>query len=88
MGAIWLAIGLIYPIASGRPLEMSGLISLGLVFIIAGLANRSKWKKKPELLIGTPGRVLELITAKKIKTPNIKNLFETTQESIIGRQAA
>lgn len=43
-------------------------------------------KKKPELLIGTPGRVLELITAKKIKTPNIKTLvFDEVDQLIQGQ---
>lgn len=32
MGVIWLVTGLIILIAAGRPLEMSGLISIGLVF--------------------------------------------------------
>lgn len=43
-------------------------------------------KKKPELLIGTPGRVLELITAKKIKAPNIKTLvFDEVDQLIQGQ---
>ncbi|MCJ7615321.1 MAG: hypothetical protein MUO43_02155, partial [Desulfobacterales bacterium] len=50
MGVIWLAIGLVVPLISGRPFEMSGLISLGLIFTLMGLANKSKWKKKPEQL--------------------------------------
>ncbi|MCJ7734269.1 MAG: hypothetical protein MUP11_06950 [Anaerolineales bacterium] len=44
MGVIWLAIGLIIPLFSGRPFEMSGLISIGLIFTLIGLANKSKWK--------------------------------------------
>jgi predicted membrane channel-forming protein YqfA (hemolysin III family) len=50
IGVIWLAIGLAYPLVSGRPFELSGLITLGLIFTIAGLANKSKWKEKPEPL--------------------------------------
>lgn len=43
-------------------------------------------KKKPELLIGTPGRVLELITAKKIKASNIKTLvFDEVDQLIQGQ---
>lgn len=43
-------------------------------------------KKKPELLIGTPGRVLELLTAKKIKAPNIKTLvFDEVDQLVQGQ---
>lgn len=43
-------------------------------------------KKKPEVLIGTPGRVLELITAKKIKAANIKTLvFDEVDQLIQGQ---
>lgn len=43
-------------------------------------------KKKPELLIGTPGRVMELITAKKIKTPNIQTLvFDEVDQLVQGQ---
>ncbi|MFR3686377.1 MAG: DEAD/DEAH box helicase [Enterococcus sp.] len=43
-------------------------------------------KKKPELLVGTPGRVLELITAKKIKAPNIKTLvFDEVDQLVQGQ---
>lgn len=39
LGIVWLPIG----IATDNP----GLLGLGAVFLIAGLANRSKWKKEP-----------------------------------------
>ena len=43
-------------------------------------------KKKPELLVGTPGRVLELIMAKKIKAPNIKTLvFDEVDQLVQGQ---
>lgn len=43
-------------------------------------------KKKPELLIGTPGRVLELITAKKIKASNLKTLvFDEVDQLVQGQ---
>lgn len=43
-------------------------------------------KKKPEVLVGTPGRVLELITAKKIKAANIKTLvFDEVDQLIQGQ---
>lgn len=43
-------------------------------------------KKKPELLIGTPGRVLELITSKKIKAPAIKTLvFDEVDQLVQGQ---
>ncbi|MBO0452810.1 DEAD/DEAH box helicase [Candidatus Enterococcus murrayae] len=43
-------------------------------------------KKKPELLIGTPGRVLELITAKKIKASTIRTLvFDEVDQLIQGQ---
>lgn len=43
-------------------------------------------KKKPELLIGTPGRVLELITAKKIKASAIKTLvFDEVDQLVQGQ---
>lgn len=43
-------------------------------------------KKKPELLIGTPGRVLELITAKKIKAAHIQTLvFDEVDQLIQGQ---
>lgn len=43
-------------------------------------------KKKPELLIGTPGRVLELITAKKIKATNIKTIvFDEVDQLVQGQ---
>lgn len=43
-------------------------------------------KKKPEVLIGTPGRVLELITAKKVKAANIKTLvFDEVDQLIQGQ---
>lgn len=53
MGIIWLAIGLAYPLVFGRPFELSGLIALGLIFTIVGLANKSKWKEKSEPLTKT-----------------------------------
>lgn len=43
-------------------------------------------KKKPEVLIGTPGRVLELITAKKIKAAKIRTLvFDEVDQLIQGQ---
>lgn len=43
-------------------------------------------KKKPEVLIGTPGRVFELITAKKIKAPNIKTIvFDEVDQLVQGQ---
>src|SRR5699024_5763936 len=43
-------------------------------------------KKKPEVLIGTPGRVLELITAKKIKAPTIKTIvFDEVDQLVQGQ---
>ncbi len=39
LGIVWLPIG----IATDNP----GLLGLGAVFLIAGLANRSKWKEEP-----------------------------------------
>lgn len=43
-------------------------------------------KEKPELLIGTPGRVLELITAKKIKAAHIQTLvFDEVDQLIQGQ---
>ncbi len=45
IGVIFLSFGLIIPIVTGEPLELSALISLGLVFTIAGLVNHKKWKK-------------------------------------------
>ncbi|MFC4771128.1 DEAD/DEAH box helicase [Enterococcus hermanniensis] len=43
-------------------------------------------KKKPELLVGTPGRVLELISAKKIKAPAIKTLvFDEVDQLVQGQ---
>jgi len=46
IGVIWLAFGLGYPFVTGRPFELSWLTTMGLVFTIAGLANKSKWKEK------------------------------------------
>ncbi|NQU30953.1 MAG: hypothetical protein HQ525_09835 [Anaerolineae bacterium] len=40
LGIVWLPIG----IATDNP----GLLGLGAVFLIAGLANRSKWKEEPK----------------------------------------
>jgi len=40
LGIVWLPIG----IATDSP----GLLGLGAVFLIAGLANRSKWKEEPK----------------------------------------
>lgn len=51
MGVVWLATGIIIPLVSERPIEISGLISLGLIFTLMGLANKRKWKEKPEQLI-------------------------------------
>ena len=45
IGVMWLAIGLAYPFVLRRPFELSALIILGLIFTIAGLANKSKWDK-------------------------------------------
>jgi superfamily II DNA/RNA helicase len=43
-------------------------------------------KKKPELLVGTPGRVLELISGKKIKAPAIKTLvFDEVDQLVQGQ---
>ncbi|MDT2613727.1 DEAD/DEAH box helicase [Enterococcus dongliensis] len=43
-------------------------------------------KKKSEVLIGTPGRVLELITAKKIKAPTIKTIvFDEVDQLVQGQ---
>lgn len=43
-------------------------------------------KKKPEILIGTPGRVLELITGKKIKAATIQTLvFDEVDQLIQGQ---
>lgn len=43
-------------------------------------------KKKPELLIGTPGRVLELITARKIKAANVQTfVFDEVDQLIQGQ---
>ncbi|MTD37659.1 DEAD/DEAH box helicase [Erwinia sp. CPCC 100877] len=51
--------------------EWAALIQLKSLTLIGG-ANVSrqveKLKKKPEVLVGTPGRILELIKAKKIKS--------------------
>jgi len=40
LGIVWLPIG----IGTDNP----GLLGLGAVFLIAGLANRSKWKEEPK----------------------------------------
>lgn len=43
-------------------------------------------KKKPELLVGTPGRVLELLKSKKIKAPNIKTIVFDEVDQLLGSQ--
>ncbi|MBP2098379.1 DEAD/DEAH box helicase [Enterococcus rivorum] len=57
--------------------EWGSLIQLRTQSLIGG-ANVSrqidKLKKKPEVLVGTPGRVLELIKAKKIKSHLLKTI--------------
>ncbi len=40
MGLVWLIVGF--------PLKNQGLILLGLIFVIIGLVNKSKWKKNKQ----------------------------------------
>lgn len=57
--------------------DWASLLQLKTQLLIGG-ANVSrqveKLKKKPEILVGTPGRVLELIKAKKIKSHLLKTI--------------
>jgi hypothetical protein len=47
MGLLWVLIGGFFMFFQG--FEFNGLFALGLIFLIAGLANRDKWKKKKKL---------------------------------------
>lgn len=59
--------------------EVARIYGSILNFKVAGLIGggnvkrqQEKLKKKPEILVGTPGRVLELLQSKKIKWPDLK----------------
>lgn len=57
--------------------EWAQAIGLTVLPLIGGASTKrqvEKLKDKPEVLIGTPGRVLELIKAKKIKTQQLQSL--------------
>ncbi|MHC5226742.1 DEAD/DEAH box helicase [Enterococcus sp. LJL99] len=57
--------------------EWAALLQLKTQALIGGAnVNRQveKLKKKPEILVGTPGRVLELIKAKKIKSHLLRTI--------------
>lgn len=74
--------------------EWGSLLGLRVQTLIGG-ANVKRQieglKKKPEILVGTPGRVLELVKAKKIKMHTIKQitfdeadqLFERPNDALI-----
>ena len=45
MGISFLPLGIVMMITIGNP-GMLGLTALGIIYMIMGLANRDKWKKK------------------------------------------
>ena len=45
MGISFLPLGIVMTITIGNP-GMLGLTALGIIYMIMGLANRDKWKKK------------------------------------------
>ncbi|MDN6409305.1 MAG: DEAD/DEAH box helicase, partial [Tetragenococcus halophilus] len=58
---------------------------------LIGGANKKrqieKLKKKPEVLIGTPGRLVELIKEKKLKAANIQTVILDEADQLLQKEA-
>lgn len=68
--------------------EWASKVSIQVQSVIGGAnANRQveKLKNKPELIIGTPGRVLELIRAKKINAFQVQSLILDEADQLINQ---
>jgi hypothetical protein len=59
MGVIWVIIGAPFVFIYG--FEFNALFALGLVFLIAGLANRDKWKKQKKVLTARQKALLSVL---------------------------
>ena len=60
------------------------VLSLGLIGGGSVDRQRDKLKKHPQILVGTPGRVLELVLAKKVKTASIRTLVLDEVDDILS----
>lgn len=65
-----------------------GTTSLGLIGGGSVERQRDKLKKHPQVLVGTPGRVLELILAKKVKTASIDVLVLDEVDDVLSHDNA
>ncbi|MCB5956137.1 DEAD/DEAH box helicase [Enterococcus sp. CWB-B31] len=68
--------------------EWGNLLQLKTQTLIGGANVKrqiEKLKKKPEVLIGTPGRIIELIRAKKIKSHQLKTIVMDEADQLLQK---